>query len=91
MNLTIITIKLIAACLLLNWSFDLMKPAIDNSSASPEAQAIYQLSKPDNGISAATLAYANSTEEFKPYKKACKVSKDPQVQANCSKIAFMLD
>lgn len=90
-TITLMTIKLIAACLLLNWSFDLMKPAIDNVGASPEAQAIYQLSKPENGISAAALAYANSTTEFKPYKNACKVSKDPQVQANCSKISFMLD
>ena len=91
MDVTIITIKLIGACLLLHWSMGLMKPAIDNASASPEAKAIHQLSKPVNGISAATLAYANSTEEFKPYKKACKVSKDAQVQANCSKIAFMLN
>lgn len=91
MNVTIITIKLIAACLLLNWSMGLMKPAIDNSSASPDDQAVYQLRKADTGVSAATLAYANSTEEFKPYKKACRVSKDPQVQANCSKISFLLN
>lgn len=90
-TITLMTIKLIAACLIFNWSADLMKPAIDNISASPDDQAVYQLSKQVNGISAATLAFANSTTEFKPYKKACKVSKDPQVQANCSKIAFMLD
>lgn len=91
MDVTLMTIKLIAACLIFNWSMGLMKPAIDNSSASPDDKAVYQLRKTDTGVSAATLAYANSTEEFKPYKKACKVSKDPQVQANCSKIAFMLN
>ena len=87
----LITIDLIVMVAILGWLYGIATPAIDNFSASPEDRALYELSKKLNGTSAATLAFANSTLEFKPYKLACKTSTDPIVQENCVKISFLVN
>ena len=84
------TIQLIIMLLIINWAVSLVKPRIENFSDTPENQALFELKKPDTGVTMATLAYANSSTAFKPYQVACKTSVDPVVQSNCAKFTFFL-